>query len=430
MLCRAIPYEGDEPYIFLSYCHKDADKVYPLLEQMVCDGCRIWYDDGNHPGDDWVENIASHLNRSAVCLAMVSEASSKSHNCRSEITFAFENGKRLMAVMLEDFKMPIGMRMQLSAIHYLKLMDYPSGYGLLQKLYETENFATCRSAAGSLPMRKQNMIGQDEADLSLQTDLKVSLQALPLSSNDEETSDCAICAQEENTVLAPELDAADLDESPTMLPSQQQDMALVRPKTGKLYAMQSALTRIGRSEKRCDIALWDNPSISNCHAEIVQYDGKCYLRDAGSTNGTFIHGERMAEGDSVQLCNQDVFYLHEEAFVFLCGEDACQVIQKGSTMLLRSEKTRGVKMLLNPEIWLDRGHKWNDGTLDDGRISRSFRHAVIHCTAEQILLEDKNSTNGTFVNEKQLDANVPVSLKEGDRIRLGNTILFVESVKV
>ena len=24
MICRAIPYEGKEPYIFLSYCHKDA----------------------------------------------------------------------------------------------------------------------------------------------------------------------------------------------------------------------------------------------------------------------------------------------------------------------------------------------------------------------------------------------------------------------
>lgn len=90
MICRAIPYEGKEPYIFLSYCHKDANIVYPLVEQMVKDGFRIWYDDGNRAGDDWLENIANHLNRCAVCLAMISENSSVSHNCKSEINEALE----------------------------------------------------------------------------------------------------------------------------------------------------------------------------------------------------------------------------------------------------------------------------------------------------------------------------------------------------
>ena len=60
MNCRVKPYEGQEPYLFLSYCHKDATQVYPLLETMTRAGYRFWYDDGNHPGDEWPENIAQH----------------------------------------------------------------------------------------------------------------------------------------------------------------------------------------------------------------------------------------------------------------------------------------------------------------------------------------------------------------------------------
>ena len=154
MLCRAIPYEGQEPYIFLSYCHKDAAVVYPIMEQMVRDGFRVWYDDGNHPGDDWLENIAQHLDKAAVCLAMVSESSSVSHNCKNELSFAMERRKRLMVVMLENFPMSLGMRMQLTRIHHLKKWEYPSQLTLLQKLYETEDMNPCRAAPGSLPLRE------------------------------------------------------------------------------------------------------------------------------------------------------------------------------------------------------------------------------------------------------------------------------------
>ena len=41
MFCRVVPYEGNEPYIFLSYCHKDQAKVYPIFEQMAFDGYRL-----------------------------------------------------------------------------------------------------------------------------------------------------------------------------------------------------------------------------------------------------------------------------------------------------------------------------------------------------------------------------------------------------
>ena len=36
-----VPYRGNEPYIFISYSHKDSRKVWPVIEQMQADGYRV-----------------------------------------------------------------------------------------------------------------------------------------------------------------------------------------------------------------------------------------------------------------------------------------------------------------------------------------------------------------------------------------------------
>ena len=39
---RPIPYEGKEPYIFLSYAHADAEAVMEIAARLQAAGCRIW----------------------------------------------------------------------------------------------------------------------------------------------------------------------------------------------------------------------------------------------------------------------------------------------------------------------------------------------------------------------------------------------------
>ena len=111
MICRAIPFEGKEPYIFVSYCHADKEILYPLFEQMAMDGYRIWYDDGNNAGDDWTTNIEARLEESMVCLAFISGNSSLSHNCKSEIVYALKCGKKIVPVLIETTDLPKGLRM-------------------------------------------------------------------------------------------------------------------------------------------------------------------------------------------------------------------------------------------------------------------------------------------------------------------------------
>ena len=66
----------------------------------------------------------------------------------------------------------------------------------------------------------------------------------------------------------------------------------------------------------------------------------------------------------------------------------------------------------------------NGLVLQDTRASR--HHARIYGRQGGLLLADLGSTNGSFVNDRRIQE---IALGEGDRIRLGDTVLIVESVE-
>jgi hypothetical protein len=65
----------------------------------------------------------------------------------------------------------------------------------------------------------------------------------------------------------------------------------------------------------------------------------------------------------------------------------------------------------------------NGIVLRDGRASR--HHARIDGRRGSLVLSDLGSTNGSFVNDRPIEA---IALGEGDRIRIGTTILLVEAI--
>lgn len=73
---------------------------------------------------------------------------------------------------------------------------------------------------------------------------------------------------------------------------------------GTHYLIREAKQKLGR-ESHCDIHLEDSEA-SRTHAEIDFVDGDYVLRDLGSSNGTFVNGNRITEhklsvGDRVQI---------------------------------------------------------------------------------------------------------------------------------
>lgn len=119
----ARPYEGDQPYLFVSYCHKDKQSVLPVLRFLQDEGIRIWYDTGIDPGTEWPEVIADHLDQSSVFLAFISPNSLESHNCRKEFNFAMMKNMPALIVILEPVQFTPVMKLQmasLQAIYYFE----------------------------------------------------------------------------------------------------------------------------------------------------------------------------------------------------------------------------------------------------------------------------------------------------------------------
>lgn len=54
----------------------------------------------------------------------------------------------------------------------------------------------------------------------------------------------------------------------------------------------------------------------------------------------------------------------------------------------------------------------------------STRHATIRCDDGQAVLIDMKSTNGTYLNGRRLDVNVPTPVNDGDKIRFGGYTVY------
>jgi hypothetical protein len=64
---------------------------------------------------------------------------------------------------------------------------------------------------------------------------------------------------------------------------------------GRVHRVNSAVTVIGRGAE-ADVVV-DDPGVSRRHAEIHTGGGRVRVVDLGSTNGTFVDGERIGTGD-------------------------------------------------------------------------------------------------------------------------------------
>src|SRR5580704_18417515 len=80
--------------------------------------------------------------------------------------------------------------------------------------------------------------------------------------------------------------------------------ATAGPVTGtKIEALEGSTVRVGRTAKS-DYALREDSYLSSQHFAIECYGKQCRIRDLGSSNGTFVNGDRITdrivhEGDSV-----------------------------------------------------------------------------------------------------------------------------------
>ena len=164
------PYEGNEPYIFISYSHKDADDVLTVINALEKKGFRIWFDAGVEAGSEWPEYIASHLRKSACILAFISPNFASSLNCRRELTFAQDLNIPMLNVYLSEVQLSDGLRMQLGLNQCLFKSKFSSQKDFEDALCRAELLRQCcPSQSGSTNGKATNHVMQAAEEVVLES---------------------------------------------------------------------------------------------------------------------------------------------------------------------------------------------------------------------------------------------------------------------
>jgi dienelactone hydrolase len=106
-------YRGAEPFVFISYSHDDEVVVGNLIAALAARGIRINYDEGIHPGRSWHDELAHAIEHCALFVMLVTPRSVASPHCERELSFALENERPILPVLLEDTQIPAGIRLQI-----------------------------------------------------------------------------------------------------------------------------------------------------------------------------------------------------------------------------------------------------------------------------------------------------------------------------
>lgn len=118
-------YKGIEPYVFVSYAHRDDGEVYPELEWLHNEGINIWYDEGIEPGYEWRAEIARAIKKSQLLLFFASPNSVISENCKREVNLADQVGVPVLTIFLSPTQLPDGLDLTLSGQQAILKYEIP-----------------------------------------------------------------------------------------------------------------------------------------------------------------------------------------------------------------------------------------------------------------------------------------------------------------
>ena len=415
--CKAKPYEGSEPFIFFSYCHKDSAVVYPLIEALTRMGYRIWFDSGITIGDEWPEVIADKLEKCAAFLPAITKAYCFSHNCKNELTFQVEDKKLILPLKIEDFPLIGGIRLQLASTQHVLLSGLPQTQWA-QAVAALAPLAACKGAPIRLaqedaPPAGSSLIDQmlerpvPKSDTPAQEKDPVNPWIIPsikdLSDQDPSvqpvsgTGTLTLCAQDDGTCSETETIPADDD---TIAEQAVPFFAVCLPEGTLLHPASGRLKLPGSAPER---------------GALLDGTGRLTIRAYGGAKVRLPEAEAAADGTPCPACV--AAEVDERCYAVLQGADAAWVRQQGKLFLLEAEATGERKLIVQEGLPLGRSYPWARGSMRDARISHN--HGTIAVSGGEVCLTDA-SKNGTYVNGRRIDAGVPgTALHDGDTVRLG-----------
>ena len=130
------PYDGNKPYIFVSYSHTEREKVENIIGLMFRNGVRVWYDADIHAGENWNNKIIRKIKGSKMFLCFLANGVEQRKVILDEIRLAIKMNKadktyKIVFVFLE--KMPVSISLGVFSTLIIYLISIPLGVRKAQK---------------------------------------------------------------------------------------------------------------------------------------------------------------------------------------------------------------------------------------------------------------------------------------------------------
>lgn len=98
------------------------------------------------------------------------------------------------------------------------------------------------------------------------------------------------------------------------------DLKIIQIRTGRTVVMDKPEFMIGKSRELADFPVMENSAVSRRHAIICWREDEYFICDLGSSNGTYLQGERLSEGNPVKLKDGELVMLADEEFQLKIGK--------------------------------------------------------------------------------------------------------------
>jgi pSer/pThr/pTyr-binding forkhead associated (FHA) protein len=195
---------------------------------------------------------------------------------------------------------------------------------------------------------------------------------------------------------------------------------------GREHQLRPGTQSVGRQG---DISVED-VRVSRRHAQIHLDGAQVFVEDLGSTNGTKVGDEPAPAGQKVEVVNKGVISLGGFVLTLSMPGEQNRTLAAlgGKTSAIAAppttDSTRATLVCDGEEHGISLGvHSFgrrdsNDLTISNPYVSGS--HGELEMTDEGLFITDKGSTNGTFINDAQLQPDQRSQVRSGDKIRFGS----------
>ncbi len=148
-----------EDYIFLSYSHRDTDRIQTMIDWLETN-YHVWYDKNLGAAREYNEEIADQIRNSRIVIAFFSVSYMESPYCRDEIMYARTKGIEILGILIEEVQMSEGMQLRLGRFQMLSFGDAPD----YDKIMANKLVQLCMKDAGkaNLLQNIQNLSENNE----------------------------------------------------------------------------------------------------------------------------------------------------------------------------------------------------------------------------------------------------------------------------